>query len=90
MRSTIVTLRSYQTFTGKCSTIVYDERIKIGDADKYVLLMWDFSRGQKTEAVTSLLQQQKVLNWYVPKNMTDYFQVLNLTVKKIGKGLYET
>ena len=52
--------------------------------------MWDFSRGQKTEAVTSLLQEQKVLNWYVPKYMTDYFQVLDLTVKKIGKGLYET
>ena len=52
--------------------------------------MWDVSCGQKIEAVTSLLQEQKVLNWYVPKNMTDYFQVLDLTVKKIGKGLYET
>ena len=69
---------------------VYDERVEIGDANKYALLMWDVSRGQKTEAVTSLLQEQKVLNWYVPKNMTDYFQALDLTVKKIGNGLYET
>ena len=52
--------------------------------------MWDVSRGQKTEAVTSFLQEQKVLNWYVPKNMTDYFQALDLGKKKIDNGLYET
>ena len=44
--------------------------------------MWDVSRGQKTEAVTSFLQEQKVMNWYVPKNMTDYFQALDLGKKK--------
>ena len=61
---------------------VNEERKKIGDADQYALLIWAVLRGQKTEAVTSLLQEQKILNEYVPNNMTDYFQVLNLTVNK--------
>ena len=34
-----------------------EERKKIGDADQYALLIWDVLRGQKTEAVTSLLQE---------------------------------
>ena len=56
---------------------------KIGDADQYALLMWDVFRGQKTEAVISLLQEQKkILNEYVPNNMINYFQVLDLTVNK--------
>ena len=37
---------------------------KIGDADKYTLLIWDVFRGQKTEAVNSLLKEQKILNEY--------------------------
>ena len=55
---------------------------KIGDADQYVLLIWGVFRGQKTEAVTSSLQEQKILNEYIPDNMSDYFQVLDLTVNK--------
>ena len=39
-------------------------------------------RDQKTKAVISLLQEQKILNYYVPNNITDYFQVLDLTVNK--------
>ena len=46
------------------------------------LLIWGVFRGQKTEAVTSLLQEQKILNEYVPNNITDYFQVPDLTVNK--------
>ena len=61
---------------------VNEERKKIADADQYVLLIWYVFRGQKTEAVTSLLQEQKILNEYVPNNMTDYFQMLDLTVNK--------
>ena len=61
---------------------VNEERKKIGDADQYALLIWDVYRGQKIEAVTSLLQEEKVLNEYVPDNMTNYFQVLDLTVNK--------
>ena len=62
------------------------EREKIGDAVQYALLIWDVFRGQKTEAVTSLLQEQKILNEYVPNDMTDYFQVLDLTVNKWVKN----
>ena len=62
--------------------VIKHRRKKIGDADQYALLIWDLFRGQKTEAVTSLLQEQKILNEYVPNNMTDHFQVLNLTVSK--------
>ena len=39
-------------------------------------------RCQITEAVTSLLQEQKIVNEYVPNNITDYFQILDLTVNK--------
>ena len=39
-------------------------------------------RDQKTKVVTSLLQEQKILNEYVPNNITDYFQVLDLMVNK--------
>ena len=46
---------------------------KIEDADQNALLIWDVFGGQKIEAVISLLQEQKVLNEYVPNNMTDYF-----------------
>ena len=58
------------------------KREKKGNADQYALLIWDVFRGQKTEAVTSLLQDQKILNEYVPNNMTSCFQVLDLTVNK--------
>ena len=60
---------------------------KIEDADQYALLIWDVFRDQKTEAITSLLQEQKILNEYVPSNITDYFQVLDLTVNKWMKDL---
>ena len=55
---------------------------EIRDADQHALLIWNVFRGQKTEAVTSILQEQKILNDYLPNNMTGYFQVLDLTVNK--------
>ena len=55
---------------------------KIGDADQYALLIWGVFRGQKTEALTSSLQEQRILNEYIPDIMSDYFQVLDLTVNK--------
>ena len=61
---------------------VTEERKKIVDADQYALLIWDVFRGQKTEAITSLLQEQKILNEYVPNNIPDYFQVPDLMVNK--------
>ena len=38
---------------------VNEERKKIGNADQYALWIWVVFRVQKTEAVTSLLQEQK-------------------------------
>ena len=56
---------------------------KIGDADQYALLICDVFRGQKTEAITSLLQEQKILNEYVPNNNRSHGQ-------QMGEALYET
>ena len=61
-------------------------RKKIGDVDQYALLIWDFFRGQ-TEAITSFTTRAKNIEWYVPNNMTDYFQVLDLTVNKWVKNV---
>lgn len=38
------------------------KREKIRDADQHALLIWNIFHGQKTEAVTSLLQEHKLLN----------------------------
>ena len=61
---------------------VNEERKRIRDADQYVLLIWEVFRGQKIEAVTSLPQEHKIFNEYVPNNMTDYFQLLDLTIQQ--------
>ena len=55
-------------------------------------MVWDAFRGQKTEAATSLLQEQKILNEYVPNNMTDYFQFPGARShgQQMGEGLYES
>ena len=63
------------------------ERAKLGNLDQFALLIWDVFRGQKTDEVTSLLAENKILIEYVPNNMTDEFQVLDLTVNKWLKGV---
>ena len=57
-------------------------RENIIDADQNPLLICDVFGGQKAEAVTSLLQERKILKKYVPNNMTNYFQVIDLTANK--------
>ena len=81
-RSTIATLRKLSNIFIKLLYHTSMRREKIGDADQYALLIWKVFRDQKTEAVNSLLQEQKILNEYATNNMTDYFQVLDLTVNK--------
>ena len=61
---------------------VNKERKKIGDADLHARLIWDIFTGQKTEAVTSLLQERKILNEYVSNIMTNCLQMLGVTVNK--------
>ena len=63
------------------------ERKKNGNPDQFGLLIWDISQGQKTEEVTSLLRENKIVYEYVPNNMTSNFQVLDLTVNKWVKGI---
>ena len=61
---------------------------QIGDADQNARSICDVFRDQKTEAVTSLLQEQKILNGYVPNNMgeiiykTEVKRMVRNTVKK--------
>ena len=80
-RSIIATLRKLSNICRKLLCHTSLRKAKIVDADQYALLIWDVFRGQKTEAITSLLQEQKLLNGYVANNMPDYFQMLDLTVK---------
>ena len=74
-RSTIATLRKLSNIFTNCYTIRQWGEKKIGDADQYALLIWKVFHDQKTK-------EQKILNEYVTNNMTDYFQVLDLTVNK--------
>lgn len=54
---------------------------RLQNPDQFALLIWDDFRGQKKEMVT-LLEENRLLREYIPSNMTDYFEVLNLTVNK--------
>ena len=63
------------------------ERAKLANPDQFSLLIWDVFRGQKTDEVTSLLTENKILYEYVPNNMTADFQVLDLTVNKWVKNI---
>ena len=50
-------------------------------------MIWDVLRGQKTEEVTSLLRENKIVSEYVLNNITVDFHVLDLTVSKWVKGI---
>ena len=82
-RSTITTLRK---LSNVCRQLLCHKQI--GDADQNARSICDVFRDQKTEAVTSLLQEQKILNEYVPNNMgeiiykTEVKRMVRNTVKK--------
>ena len=59
---------------------VQEEREKMGDLEQFALFIWDVFRGQKTEKVSTLLRENKILFEFVLNNMTPYFQVLDLIV----------
>ena len=50
-------------------------------------MIWDVLRGQKTEEVTSLLRENKIVSEYVLNNITVDFHVLDLTVSKWVRGI---
>ena len=62
------------------------ERRKLGKPDQVALLIWDVFRGQTTADVSNLLTENKILCEYVPNNMTDVYQPLDLTVNKWVKN----
>ena len=85
LKSITATLRKLSNI---CRELLYHmsmRRENIIDADQNPLLICDVFGGQKAEAVTSLLQERKILKKYVPNNMTDYFQVIDLTANKWAK-----
>ena len=59
--------------------------------EKKMKILINFSkghfRGQKTDGVTSLLIENKIVYKYVPSNVTADFQVLDLTVAKWVQGI---
>ena len=53
--------------------------------DQKALLVWDVFRGQMTKIVQSKLLSLNIECVYVPANMTNLFQPLDLTVNRSGK-----
>ena len=61
---------------------VNNHREKLGKPDQYCLMVWDAFPGQCTDPVKELMAKNKILCEYVPNNMTDVYQPLDLTVNK--------
>lgn len=60
------------------------EELKLPETQKS-LLVWDVSKGQKTDKVVSKLSSMNVEAVSVPANMTHFFQPLDLTVNGEAK-----
>ena len=61
--------------------------------EKKAILVFDVFKGQKTERVQSLIADNNCISVFVPANMTNYFQPLDLTVngpvKQFLKGKFQ-
>ena len=64
---------------------VQAEREKLGIVDQKALLIFDVFRGQTTDKVLKVLEDNDILATKVPPNMTHLFQPLDLTVNKVAK-----
>ena len=60
-------------------------RAELDNPIQPALLIWDIFRGQKTEAVLKVLKENIIETEYIPNNMTNYYQPLNLTTNKWAK-----
>ena len=60
--------------------------VGIGKPDQLAFLIWDAFLGQKTDEVTSLLRENKIVFEYIPNDMAANFKVLDLSVNKWVKG----
>ena len=62
------------------------EREKLGSVDQKALLIFDVFRGQTTDKVLKVLEDNNILATKIPPKMTHLFQPLDLTVNKVAKG----
>ena len=58
--------------------------------DQKAMLILDIFKGQKTTAVTDVSEEKNHMVVYVPPNMTDYFQPLDLTINGPAKQVLKT
>ena len=65
-------------------------RAKLDDPKQSALLIWDVFRGQKTESVIEVLKENNIHTEYIPNNMTNYYQPLDLTTNKWAKEFLNT
>ena len=65
-------------------------RTKLDDPKQSALLIWDVFRGQKTESVIEILKENNIHTEYIPNNMTNYYQPLDLTTNKWAKEFLKT
>ena len=64
---------------------VQTQREKLGCEDQTDLLIFDVFRGQTTDKVFKVLEDNHILVTKIPANMTHLFQPLDLTVNKAAK-----
>ena len=53
--------RSFETLGRNCHNIRRWRKKKIGNLDQFTILTWDVFVGQKTDEVTSLLKENKIV-----------------------------
>ena len=72
--------------------VSYVEKIsaKLDDPKQSALLIWDVFRGQKTESVIEVLNENNIHTEHIPNNTTNYYQPLDLTTNKWGKEFLKT
>ena len=72
--------------------VPYAEKIraKLDDPKQSALLIWDVFRHQKTESVIEVLKENNIHAEYIPNNMTNYYQPLDLTTNKWAKEFLNT
>ena len=69
---------------------VKEERKRLGrNSDQMALLIIDLFRGQMTEPVLNILKKYNICLIKVPANMTDIFQLLDLTVNRSAKSFFK-
>ena len=61
---------------------VRKKRSELDDPHWTVLLIWDVFWGQKTDPLLQILKENNILPKYIPSNMANYCQPLDLTTNK--------